>query len=260
MKLFGSFFWERRHSVLPAVVFFGVLVSEALIPVTVNSAATAGPFRRCRPMRIHRLRRCGSCTRCYAARPKTPAREVSVWKPLFDGKSLKDWKSTNFGGEGEVWVKDGQLMLEFGSSLTGVTATRELPKTNYEVRLDAMRVDGIDFFCGMTFPVGDSHCSFIVGGWAGAVVGLSNIDNRDASENETTRYMTFKNNVWYRIRVRVTPERIQTWIDDKKVVDQKITDRKISTRPEMDLSKPFGLAVWETRAAFKNIEMRTLPE
>jgi hypothetical protein len=47
---------------------------------------------------------------------------------------------------------------------------------NYEIKLEAKKVTGNDFFCGMTFPVGDSFCSFIVGGWGGPVVGLSSID------------------------------------------------------------------------------------
>jgi len=225
-----------------------------------NRTADAGRRRVCAPRRFHRLRPCEPCSTCQAGSATSATEAAPAWRSLFDGKSLEGWKITNFGGEGEVHVENGQLTLEFGSSMTGVTYTKQFPKTNYELRFEAMQVEGIDFFCGTTFPVGDSYCSFIAGGWAGAVVGLSNIDNRDASDNETTSYMTFKNGQWYRIRIRVTPERISAWIDDKKVIDQVITDRKISTRPETDLSKPLGIAAWETRAALKNIEVRTLPE
>ena len=76
-----------------------------------------------------------------------------------------------------------------------------------------MRVDGIDFFCGLTFPVADSHASFIVGGWGGTVVGISSIDGMDASENATTKYVKFQLKRWYKIRIRVTPTSIQAWID-----------------------------------------------
>jgi hypothetical protein len=131
---------------------------------------------------------------------------------------------------------------------------------NYEASLEAMRMDGIDFFCALTFPVADSHCSFIVGGWAGSVVGLSSIDGRDASENETTRYMSFKDNQWYRIRVRVTEEKIEAWIDDQQVVNQPTKGRRIGTRIEVELSKPFGICAWETRAALRNIRVRRLEE
>ena len=184
----------------------------------------------------------------------------SGWRALFDGKSLEGWKSTNFGGEGDVVVKDGMIILEFGTSLTGISYkdASDLPKTNYEVELQAMRLDGSDFFCGLTFPVADSFCSFIVGGWAGGVVGLSSIDGRDASENDTTRYKVFDSNRWYTIRVRVTPANISAWIDDQQMVDQDIENRRVSTRAEVDLSQPLGVASYETRAALRNIRIRRL--
>jgi hypothetical protein len=188
------------------------------------------------------------------------AADEPKWMPLFDGKSLDGWKITNFGGEGEVTADDGQIVMEFGSSLTGITYEGEFPKTNYEISLEAMRVDGNDFFCGLTFPVADSHCSFILGGWGGAVVGLSSIDGHDASENETTQYKRFEREQWYKIRVRVTPERIQAWIDDKVIVDQNIVGRKITTRREVDLSKPLGISAYETRAALRKLQYRELPK
>lgn len=196
---------------------------------------------------------CSGLARADSPNPQTK------WQPLFDGKSLDGWKVPEFGGDGEVVVKDGQIVLEFGESLTGITyAKKDFPKTAYEIRLQAQRVDGIDFFCGLTFPVADSHCSFIVGGWAGAVVGLSSIDGKDASENETTKYMAFKTGKWYSIRVRVTDQNISCWIDKQKIVDQNITGRKITTRNEVDLSKPLGISAWQTKAALRNIEFRKL--
>ncbi len=187
-----------------------------------------------------------------------PANSEPAWQSLFDGKSLDGWKITNFGGEGKVEAKDGTIFLDFGSSLTGITYEREVPKSNFEVELEAKRVGGVDFFCGVTFPVDDSYCSFIVAGWAGAVVGLSSIDGQDASENETTKYMKFDDNRWYKIRVRVTKTKIEAWIDDKQMVDQVITGRKISTRGEVDLSAPLGIAAYETQAVLRNIRIRRL--
>ncbi len=180
------------------------------------------------------------------------------WQPLFDGKTLGRWKITNFGGEGDVSVKDGKIVMEMGSSLTGITYQGHLPKNDYEISLEASRLDGVDFFCALTFPVRDSFCTFIVGGWAGAVVGISSIDGKDASENETTRYIAFKTNKWYRLRVRVQQDQIQAWIDDARVVHVKMAGRRLTTRAEVDLSKPLGVASWETRAAIRNIRIRKL--
>ncbi len=181
------------------------------------------------------------------------------WRSLFDGRTLTNWKATNFGGEGDVTVTDGEIHLDFGSPLTGITYTgKGLPKTNYEITLEAKKVDGVDFFCALTFPVEKSHCSFVVGGWAGAVVGLSSIDGKDASENATTRYMNFDSDRWYKIRVRVTPAKIAAWIDNKQVVDQGLPGHKITTRGEVDLSTPLGIAAFETLSALRKIRIRDL--
>jgi len=182
------------------------------------------------------------------------------WVSMFDGKTLNGWKATKFGGEGDVEVKDGRIVLDFGASATGITWAGEFPKTNYEIRCDAMRVDGIDFFCALTFPVKDSHATFVVGGWSGGVVGISCIDYYDASENETTKYQAFKNGQWYKVRVVVTDEKIQAWIDNEQMVDLELEGHKLSVRVEVDLCKPLGIASWMTKAALKDIRYRRLPE
>jgi hypothetical protein len=181
----------------------------------------------------------------------------SEWQPLFDGKTLNNWQPTKFGGEGAVRVEDGQIILEMGGAdLTGITWTGpQLPKTNYELALQAMRLDGHDFFAGITFPVADSFCSLILGGWAGTV---SSIDGMDASENETSQSIAFDDRRWYDVRIRVTPEKIQAWLDERKIIDQDITGKKIDTRAEVDLSQPLGVAAWRTRSAVRNIRLRRL--
>jgi hypothetical protein len=181
------------------------------------------------------------------------------WQPLFDGKTLTNWQPTEFGGEGAVKVENGQIVLETGKSLTGITwAGGALPKTNYEIALQAVRVEGHDFFAGITFPVGDSFCSLILGGWGGSVVGLSSINFMDASENETSQSIDFENGRWYNVRIRVTPEKIQAWLDDRQIIDQDIKDNKITVRMEVEPSKPLGVATWKTKGALKEIRLRRL--
>lgn len=179
------------------------------------------------------------------------------WQVLFDGKTLKGWKETEFGGKDEVAVKDGRIVLDFGAAeLSGVTYTGKVPTMNYEVTLEAMRVDGTDFFCGLTFPVKDSFCSLILGGWGGSLVGISSFDGMDASENETTTIVDFENRRWYRVLLRVTENRIEVWIDGKLTVDTRPGKRRISVRYEVEPSKPFGIAAWNTRAALRDIRVR----
>ena len=40
---------------------------------------------------------------------------------LFDGQTLGQWKVTDFGGQGDVSIKDGAIYLEMGSYTTGIT-------------------------------------------------------------------------------------------------------------------------------------------
>jgi len=129
------------------------------------------------------------------------------WESLFDGKNLGRWKVDNqfdFINHGKVEVSGGKLVLGKGRPGTCVRWTGKFPKIDYEVSLEAMRVEGEDFFCGLTFLVGTSPCTLIVGGWGGPVVGLSSIDGEPAAENETCVLKQFKKKQWYKIRLRVT--------------------------------------------------------
>jgi hypothetical protein len=180
------------------------------------------------------------------------------WKELFDGKTLDGWKVPQLGGEGKVNVKDGAIVLEMGSSMTAVTWAGDVLRNNYELALEGMRLDGCDFFCTTTFPVGDDPCSLVVGGWGGSLVGLSNIDHFDASENPTTTMVEFKEKQWYRIRIRVSDSAIQAWINDKLVVNQARKGHKIGIRMEVEDCRPLGIATWYTKGAVRNIRVRPL--
>lgn len=170
-----------------------------------------------------------------------------------------NWKVTEFDGKGAVTFEPGVIRLGKGDDLTGVNWTGKYPRLHYEITLDAMRVDGDDFFCGLTFPYKGSACSLIVGGWGGGLVGLSCLDHQDAYNNETARFRKFESNRWYSIRVRVTDNKIAAWIDGEQVVDANVADRKIDVRMEVEKSKPLGIATWRTTGAFRNFEITELP-
>ena len=185
--------------------------------------------------------------------------EKAEWKSLFDGKTLKGWKQSDFFKPGKSSVKDGAIILEKGTKMTGLTYDgKDFPKMNYEVSLESKRIDGRDFFCTTTFPVGDSFCSFVVGGWGGSVTGLSSIDGIDASENQTGQGIEYKNDQWYKIRIRVTDKRVETWIDKEQTVDLVTSDVKLGIRIECNVSTPFGIASYDTVGAVKDIKVRNL--
>jgi hypothetical protein len=184
---------------------------------------------------------------------------LGQWNSLFDGKQLDRWKETAFSRKGVVAVEDGAIVLRPGEPMTGVTWSGEFPRTNYEIRFEAARLRGNDFFATVTFPVGDSYCSWVMGGWGGDIIGLSSIDGWDASENETRAYFNFDNGKWYRLRLVVTPEYIRAWIDDERVINASIAGRTINLRRgEINLSTPLGFASYATEGAVRKIEYRTL--
>jgi hypothetical protein len=181
------------------------------------------------------------------------------WRPLFDGKSLAGWRESDFFGAGKVAVENGSIQIGFGA-LTGINwsdARAPFPTSNYEVRVEVSKVKGSDFFAGVTFPAGDSYCTWINGGWGGEVVGLSSINGADAAHNETTFSRKFEPGRWYTLRLRVTSTAIAAWIDDELAFEVGIRGKAIALREgEIEHSIPFGIAAYSTVAAVRKIEWR----
>ena len=177
---------------------------------------------------------------------------------MFDGKSLTGWKQTPFSGRGEVGVINGMIRLGKGR-MTGITWTGEFPQSGYEIRFEAARIEGNDFFSALVFPVGKSFCSFINGGWDGTVVGLSNLDGNDASENDTSTIRDFVQGRWYAFRLAVTEHRIQVWIDDTTAINADITGREVGLRfDDTELCTPLGFISYATVGGVRKIEYRLL--
>lgn len=182
----------------------------------------------------------------------------TIDKPVPTAAQLGDfsvWETAQYYGRADVRVEDGVAIVEMGHDMTGIRWPGPLRRMDYEIELEAKRVEGEDFFCGLTFPVGEAPCSFICGGWGGTVVGLSNIDFNDAYNNETCRFKEFENGRWYRIRVRVTQGRIEAWIDDDQFVNIDVSNRNVDIRWEMEPCVPLGIATWRTTGALRNFRM-----
>lgn len=213
-----------------------------------------------------------------AAQPDAPATAAQPadppWRVLLDGTSLDGWKPAPFYRPGDLILLTDPpaadapekspvgpaVFLGAGDDLTGIVYTNPVPTMGYEIRLDAMRVSGGDFFCGLTFPVGTHHCTLIVGGWGGMMVGISSLDGMDASENESSSAMRFDYRRWYDIGVRVTANRISATIDGKRVFSVSTEGRRINMRPgEIEDSLPFGISAWRTDAAIRNVRIRWAP-
>ena len=193
---------------------------------------------------------------CQGLGPTVPAGE---WTALFDGKALGDWEPVRYGTQGVVEVENRMIYIEYGQPLSGIRwVGKDLPRSNYEIEIEAQRLNGNDFFCTLAFPAGESECSLVVGGWGGTVVGLSNVDGEAASENPTRKIMFFDNGRWYRIRLRVTDRKIQAWVDGKTVVDLDRRGKKIDIHPAVGPSLPLGISTFASSAFVRNIRLRRL--
>jgi hypothetical protein len=164
------------------------------------------------------------------------------------------------GAADVTWNDETRVMqIGIGTELNGVRWSGPMPTTPYTVELEARRISGSDFFCGLTFPVrtGSESVSLIVGGWGGNLVGISSIEGMDASENSTASQQEFESQKWYRIRVEVRAEHLQAWIDDKQVVDAHTEEQKLSLRSgPIEECAPFGLATWLTQAELRGVKWR----
>lgn len=192
--------------------------------------------------------------------PGEPSEKTASWKLLpTEDKDL--WAASSFGGDGDVTFTPESITMTAGDPITGVRCLAKLPKENFEIELEGRRNNNFDFFCALSFPVGeDGHCSFVVGGWAGAVVGLSSVDGLDAARNSTKKLMHFENGQWYKIRTRVDKESIRCWIDDALVVEQPRAGHKFDIRVEMHESLPLGIAAFMCDSEIRNVRWRQLKE
>ena len=186
--------------------------------------------------------------------------------------SAEGWNEMNELGPGKWQAIEGAADLEWneesrvmrigvGTDLNGIRWTGPSPTVPYVVELEARRMSGSDFFCGLTFPVrsGKECVTFIAGGWGGNLVGISSIDGLDASENSTASQQEFEDERWYRIRVEVRDEHLQAWIDDRQVVDAHTEEQKLSLREgPIEACAPFGLATWVTSAEIRGVKWRKL--
>ncbi len=210
--------------------------------------------------------------------PRNPVRprDQMPWKKLFDGRSLAGWQvadEADFANSGKVIVHQakaagpkagngkagkGRIELGMGNPATGIVRTTKMPTINYEIKLDAMRTGGGDFFCGLTFPVRDEFCTLIIGGWGGGVVGLSNLDSLPASENHVSNFKDFKDNQWYAIRLLVTEKKIQAWIDGESMLEVETDKHRYDIWWEQEPMRPLGIATWYTSAALRDLQIKNV--
>ena len=191
--------------------------------------------------------------------PKLPERP-GEWVALFDGKSLRGWEvpeGGEFAGHGPVYVDRGRLVLSRGQRRTGLAWTGEFPTVDYELVLELRRDEGQEF-CAMLLPFGSERGSWIIGGWAGTMSGLSRLDKRSASVNDTKLVKGYETGRWYRARLRVTEAKVEAWVDDEKTVDVSRAGRRFVQPEWLPLAQPFVLNTFRATLSARSIRLRLL--
>lgn len=181
-------------------------------------------------------------------------------KILFNGVSLDHWEIIDYEGHGEVTVSDSCIIIGKGELISGIRWIEDFPTSDYEVTLKAKRVNGNDFFCGITFPVSDSFLTLVLGGWRGALSGLSCIDGYDAANNQTGIVYGFGSGWWYDVRLRVAGGKVEAWVSGEKLVDFTIGKSRLSLRSEVESSVPFGITTYKTTGAIRDIRLKSINE
>jgi hypothetical protein len=180
-----------------------------------------------------------------------------------DDGGARSWTAVDFGGGGEIEPSESGVRLHAGSPMTGVAwradPTRaSLPTTDYEIEVEAARITGTDFFCALTFPVGEQFLTLVLGGWGGSTCGLSCLDGLDAASNRTTTYHRFDKGRTYRARVVVTPMRVEAFVDDELLCSVDLAGLALSLRTEVLLCRPLGIATYATTADLRSVRWRPL--
>jgi len=195
--------------------------------------------------------------------PQQVADAKPRWVSLFDGKSLDGWAAVNEGwfvGHGEAAARDGAIELGAGENHTGIRWGREFPKTNYEVAFEARRVSGGSSFGGAVFPLGNSCSMFCMDGWVGPVTGVDVVDGH-VGPNISSKRMRLESGRWYKVRLRVTSERLKAWVDAEKVMDLSLKEHAVSMTAPWHCLKPFGLLTGtKTSCSLRNVMLRQFAE
>jgi len=186
------------------------------------------------------------------------------WRDLFDGGTLNGWRRMTrgaFAHGGSVNIQDGRMELTNSQNCVGIIATGRVPTTDYEIQYSAMRVSRSGDLGSLYFPIGDTTCRLIVGGWSSFdIVGLQDLDGKVAKSNETRQQRTFESNRWYNVKLCVTDERVQAWIDQDQLIDLTRRGHRFTVEPSDEASKPgsLGLYTYKGAAAIRSIRIREL--
>lgn len=191
--------------------------------------------------------------------------DAGGWTSLFDGKSLRDWKTSEH--EGTFSVVDGQIVAHGNRSHLFYTgAFHKADFRNFEFSADVMTRPGSN--SGIYF-----HTAFQPSGWpaAGFEVQVANTfkgDNKKTGSLYAVRnvYKQFANdNEWFNLNIQVRGEQVQIRLNNMLVVDYVEPDPPFRADPNFQRVINHGTFALQghdpgSTAYFKNLRVRPLSD
>ncbi|NQT87610.1 protein kinase, partial [bacterium] len=190
------------------------------------------------------------------AKPTPVPTKTGPWVSLFNGTSLAGWTVVKFGPDtpktAKVGVRRSVLFLDKGDPRTAVGWTRKFPTENYEFAFEFARFSGDKDFMYVNFPVGAAQFRLWFRGWD-YITTLAGMG--DTVAKKLGRHLSYKNEQWYSVRIRVIGKHVEAWIDKRQILGFDTTSH---TQRGYDFGANPVIAAYKSRVALRKMRARRL--
>lgn len=185
------------------------------------------------------------------------------WQSLFDGKTLDGWRASE--APGSFNVRDGEIVVRGPRShlyYVGDVAHHDF--RDFELQLDVMTKPSAN--SGVYF-----HTQWQQEGWPAKGYEVQ-VNNSHSDPKRTAGLYAVKDNfnapvkddVWFKLRIRVEGQRVRTYVDDKLIVDYtqpKQPERPADMKGRVLSSGTFALQAHDpgSEVHYRDIKVRVLP-
>lgn len=191
--------------------------------------------------------------------PLTPGQ----WRSIFDGEQLGRWipitriDATDLADPvpGEVEIDGRQIVLNTGDPLTGVSWFGPMPTKDFEITVEA-KIDDAELI-SVAFPVGTERAAIQLDA-DNRKAGLYHIDGTGLHDDPMAAIFDGSVAGWHQLRIRVTEQRVQTWLNGQSIADQERTGSSFGAPEGFSPMHPLSMVASNGSASLRNIRIRTL--
>ena len=158
-------------------------------------------------------------------------------------------------GSGGVWDIDNGSIIQSSLSENIRLMFGETDWQDYELTLQAERIEGAEGFLVLFRADGDNFYWFNAGGWSNtqhAIEKGTAGHGRWSVLNGLQVPGSIETDRWYDVRIRCEGSHFRVWLDGNSVFD--------FTDDAAHLSGRIGIGTWVTKSAFRNIVVKGIPD